>query len=235
MSFGDARVQRFAPAGLGQTKIHNRDWSGESVLHWAANPDLIALIGVSYRAASADQLIDLSQLSGIGRFKDKQDAFGIFGEVTWTLLPRLELTGGLRFQRDGQTRDGALAADDGPIDLDYDRAFHAWLPKVSLAYDLSGGVRVGALVQKAYNPGGVTLRFDTGAPDPFDAETLWDYELFARVSSASGRLSARANLFYYDIENAQRARSIVITAPTDRSLPLPTCSTYQRHAPGALS
>ena len=67
-------------------------------------------------------------------------------------------------------------------------------------------------MQKAYNPGGTTLRFDIARPDNFEAETLWDTELFARARLGPG-LNASANVFYYAMKNAQRAKAIDITGP----------------------
>ena len=61
------------------------------------------------------------------------------------------------------------------------------MPKVTLAYDVTPDFRIGAMVQKAYNPGGTTIRVDTLQPDEFKAERLWDYELFARGKFAGGR------------------------------------------------
>ena len=211
---GDTYIRRFAPSGLGQTRIKGRDWSAETILNWSPNVPLKGTLGASYRHANLDQLINLSQLSGIGTFEDDQSAFGVFGELVWSPLPRLHLTAGLRYQIDDQKRSGALETSAVPIPLDYDRRFRAWLPKLSVAYDLATDVRAGILVQRAYNPGGTTLRFDTGQPDNFDAEYLWDYELFARASFADGRLSLSANLFHYDIRDAQRALPIRIIAPT---------------------
>jgi outer membrane receptor protein involved in Fe transport len=124
------------------------------------------------------------------------------------MSPKTMLTAGLRYQRDRQRREGAL----GSIGLDYDRTFHAWLPKVSIAYDFGTALRAGAIVQRAYNPGGTTVRFDTGLPDNFEAETLWDYELFARAKLAP-RVTGQANLFYYDMRSAQRSKDIVIPSP----------------------
>ena len=143
-----------------------------------------------------------------------QAATGVFGEAKWSLSATAELTAGLRYQRDSKRRDGALGSASSTIDLDYQRSFRAWLPKLSLAFDVSPALRAGMLVQKAYNPGGTSLRLDTGQPDFFEAETLWDYELFARATLAGGKLKASANLFYYDIRNAQRAQPIVIVAPS---------------------
>src|SRR4029078_2344287 len=87
-----------------------------------------------------------------------------------------------------------------------------WLPKLSLAYDFTSTVRAGVPVQRAYNPGGTTLRFDIARPDNFEAETMWDYELFARARLGHA-ITASANLFYYDIHDAQRAKEIQIIGP----------------------
>jgi iron complex outermembrane recepter protein len=64
--------------------------------------------------------------------------------------------------------------------------------------------------------GGVSLRFDIGQADEYLAERLWDYELFARASPFDGALSATANLFRYDMRDAQRSRLIIVFAPGGR-------------------
>ena len=216
LSHGDARVQRFAPEGFGEIEIHNRDWAAEAVVRWVQGDRLQATGGLSHARVHADQVIDLSALSGTGEFDDRQDSTGLFGEVAWRFLPRATLTTGLRYQHDRQRRNGFLHGRTAPIPLDYRRSFDAWLPKLSLAYDFTPDLTFGALVQRAYNPGGVSLRFDIGAPDEYQAETLWNYELFARASLFGGALSGTANLFRYDMRDAQRSRPIVIVAPGGR-------------------
>jgi outer membrane receptor protein involved in Fe transport len=118
----------------------------------------------------------------------------------------------LRYQQDRQQRSGTFGAAQQEVALDYDRTFDAWLPKLSLAFDFSKAVRVGILAQRAYNPGGTTLRFDVGKADDFEAERLWDYEFFVRAQLPAG-LSMSANLFYYDMHDAQRLKSILVPAP----------------------
>ena len=216
LSHGDARVRRFAIPGLGVARIHYSDWSAESVVRWDNGDGIEATGGASYTNVDLDQVIDLSLLSGIGDFDDRQTGTGLFGEVAWRLFDRATLVAGLRYQRDRQERTGFLQGRTAPIPLDYRKSFDAWLPKVSIAYDFSRDLRVGALVQRAYNPGGVSLRFDIGAPDEYLAETLWNYELFARASLFDGALTATANLFHYDIRDPQRSRGITIIAPGGR-------------------
>jgi outer membrane receptor protein involved in Fe transport len=210
---GDSLVRRLAFPGAGQTRIDGRDWSAEAVFNWAPEGAVRLIGGLSHRHARLKQFIDLSVLSGLGRFRDWQDDTGVFGEASLAITPSATITAGLRSQHDRQKRIGSLGTEPSSIDLDYDRAFHAWLPKVSFAYDFSHNFRAGVLVQRAYNPGGTTVRFDTGQPDNFEAETLWDYEIFGRAVIAGGRLTADANLFYYDMRNAQRAEDIVVLGP----------------------
>lgn len=214
LTFGDSRVRRFAAPGLGETKTRIRDWSAESVLDWAPAESLRLVGGVSHSNVGLNQFIDLSQLAGIGEFDDRQHSTGLFGELSWKLVPQATLIAGLRYQHDRQQRTGVLAGASSAIDLDYDRSFQAWLPKLSVAYEFSTALTAGVLIQRAFNPGGTSLRFDTGAPDLFEAETLWDYELFARASLAREKLTATANLFLYDIRDAQRTQPIAIVAPT---------------------
>lgn len=211
---GDSNARRLAAKGAGQARIHGRDWSTEAVLHWASGDTVRAIGGVSRTHVALRQVIDLSILSGIGRFHDAQDGTGLFGEADVMLSSKTTLTAGIRYQQDRQDRAGALAAASSGelIPLDYERTFRALLPKLSLAYDFTPAVRAGVLIQKAYNPGGTTLRFDTGSADDFEAERLWDYELFARASLGR-RVTMSANLFRYDIRNAQRAEDIAIFAP----------------------
>jgi len=217
LSHGDAGVRRFAIPGLGVARIHYGDWSAEAVARWDNGNGIEATGGASHTLVNLEQFIDLSLLSGIGDFDDRQTSSGLFGEVAWRLFPRATLIAGLRYQRDRQQRVGFLQGRTAPIPLDYRQSFDAWLPKVSIAYDVTREVTVGALVQRAYNPGGVSLRFDIGEADAYLPETLWNYELFARASLFDGALSATANVFRYDMRDAQRSRPIsVVTSGGQR-------------------
>lgn len=211
----DRAIRRFAPSGLGQTTNNGSDWTAEVVLNWTPEGPLQIVGGASHTHVYLKQFIDLSRLSGtLGRFRDWQDGTGLFGEATLALAPRTTLTGGLRYQRDRQKRQGALGNGGYSVPADFVGKFDALLPKISLSHDFSPAFRAGVLVQKAYNPGGTTIRFDTGRPDNFEAESLWDYEIFTRTELEGGRFVASTNLFYYDMRNAQHSESIGIRTPS---------------------
>jgi iron complex outermembrane receptor protein len=213
LSYGDISITRFALPGLGQTQTHSTDFSVESVLHWDPTQSLQLLGGVHYLRSQLDQYINLSAVLGEGAFNDRQESLGLFGELEFQPVTRLSLTAGLRYQRDSQDRQGLLGAPGAGFPVDFDRTFDAWLPKFSASYKITSDLTVGALIQRAYNPGGTTLNFDTGGQDDFGAETLWNYEVFTRTSFAGGRATLSANLFYNDMSDAQRAQTRTYTVP----------------------
>ena len=215
LTAGDSEARRLARANFGQTINKGRDWSAEATLNWSPDGPFNIIGGVSHTYVRLKQYINLSLLSGsIGRFRDWQDGTGIFADASVKLSDRTTVTAGLRYQRDRQKRRGALTANSFEIPVDFIGKFDAWLPKVTVAHDISPQLRVGAMVQKAYNPGGTTIRVDTASPDEFRAESLWDYEVFARANFADGRATAEANVFYYDMREAQRSEGIIVRTPS---------------------
>ena len=219
LTAGDSTARRFAIPGLGQTRIDGRDWTAEAIFNWAPDGPVHLVGGASHNHVALKQFINLSLLSGsIGRFRDWQDGTGLFADVEYKLSPRTTVTAGIRYQRDRQKREGALTANGFIVPVDFIGSFDAWLPKLTFAYDVNPRLRLGAMIQKAYNPGGTTIRVDTSRPDNFKAETLWDYELFARGSLLDGSLGFEANLFYYDMRDAQRSKDILIFTPSGRRI-----------------
>jgi iron complex outermembrane receptor protein len=217
LTAGDSISRRLAIRDFGQTRNDGRDWSAETVLNWSPDGPFSLLAGASHNHIALKQFINLQLLSGsIGRFRDWQDGTGLFADATFAIAPKVTMTAGMRYQQDRQRREGELTATSFVVPIDFIGKFDAWLPKVTLAYDVNSDFRIGAMVQKAYNPGGTTIRVDTLQPDEFKAERLWDYELFAKGKFAGGRGIATVNLFYYDIRDAQRAEDIFVTTPSGR-------------------
>lgn len=221
LSYGKADVRRYPTPGLGDAVIDNRDFSFEPIIAWRA-PGLSLTGGLHTTRATLDQTIDLTALPSVlgrGDFTDVQNSLGLFGEGTIDLVPGIHLTAGLRYQRDRQVRRGALTGSRLNLNLDYDRTFSAWLPKISLAWDLSNAVRIGALAQRASNPGGINLNTGRARAEFFDAEQLWAFELFARTRLAGGKLLLSGNAFRYEMTNAQRTQTTFIVQPNGPAIP----------------
>ena len=213
---GDSVARRLAAAGFGQALNEGRDWSAEGVLNWSPDGPLRAVGGASRTPCAAEAVHQPVAARWLARAVPRRAGFG------WPVRRG-------EHRRDAaHDADGGAALPAGPAEArrgavdqlrgdpaDVDRTFHAWLPKLSVAHDFSSGVRAGLLVQRAYNPGGTTLRFDIARPDNFEAERLWDYELFIRARLGDG-LNATANVFYYDMRDAQRLKAISIFTPLGR-------------------
>jgi iron complex outermembrane receptor protein len=212
-SLGKGHYQRRAPHGFGQNDIHAHDASIESVLQWKGNGQFSAIGGVSYLSQTQHQFIDLTATPfGTGLFDDRQHSSGIFGEATWRATERLSVTAGARYQSDSKKRTGVVHTMPEQL-LDYDTTTSAFLPKISAAYDFTRDVRVGVLVQRAYNPGGVTMNPQAFRQVEFKPEYLWDYEAFVRAAALGGALNLNGNVFYNAMSNAQRGLFICVPAP----------------------
>lgn len=201
LTYADIAVRRLTIAGTGDARIDLTERSAEMILRYGeAGAPISGHAGVYLFDARQTERIDLTVFLGVGRFRDVQDSQGYFTEITARPASALTITAGLRYQRDHQNRQGSL----GPFIVNYDRTFDSWLPSASIAWAVSDRVTVGALAKRGFNPGGTTISFLTGEQNPFEAETLWNYELFMRGRSADQRFGYRANLFYTDYFNAQR-------------------------------
>ena len=212
---GDATIRRTAPPGFGVTAVKGRDYGLENIVTWRPNDTTTLLLGANWSRATLGQEIDLTAaLLGRGVFTDAQESLGLFGQAEWLPVPRLRLAAGVRYQRDTQDRTGLLGiGTPAPQALDFHRVFERILPRLSATWKLSDGVHVGALVQQAYNPGGVSLDARRRLVQTFEAETLWDYELFVRVADPAATLSGSLNAFYYDQANPQRTLQRQIVTP----------------------
>ena len=216
ISYGKAAVRRYAPPGLGEAEIDARDISIEPVIAWRSDRGLSLTAGLNYTRSRLDQTIDLSTFRpvlGTGAFADSQHSLGLFGEASVPLSPVLILTAGLRYQRDRQVREGGLTGSRLTLPLAYDRKFSVWLPKISLAWDVAPEISIGVLAQRAANPGGVNLNTAFARVETFEAERLWDVELFARARLDGGKLVLSANAFHYAMRDAQRSQTVAVVLP----------------------
>lgn len=211
---GDGLVRRFGLPGLGNTRVDTTDYSAETIVRWQPHGPLKLLGGVHYMTLRQRQFIDITGLRiGVGGFHDRQRSIGLFGEADWRPVARLSITAGLRYQHDTQDRRGQVGPVGPGITVAYDGRFDAWLPKLSLAYDVHPNVTLGLLVQRASNPGGTTVNLATRKQDDFDAEALWNFEAFLRASLARDRATLTVNLFDNEIHDAQRPQTIEFVAP----------------------
>jgi iron complex outermembrane receptor protein len=164
------------------------------------------LVGFYYDQDNND--IDASVDSDYPSMVSKTDreidgnAYAIFGQASYAILPQLSLVMGLRYESqemDFEDHVSGTVADNSWDDIS---------PKVALEYSFTPDVMAYASVSKGFRSGG----FNTYATDPeyttYDAEKLWSYELGLKSSLLDKRLTVNAAVFFMDIEDMQVNQSI---------------------------
>ncbi len=236
LQYSNGDVTRKAePWTNGGATIEYQDISNETRINFGTEDSTWSgIAGVYYSHVNADETL---YLRGVSDFDDTKQSLGLFSEATWRFAERWALTGGLRYQFDHIQRSGVAPGFAPGETLDFDETFDAILPKISLAYELTDNVTIGALVNRGYNPGGAGLRFATSSFYTFEPETMWNYELFARASLLDDRLMLSGNLFYSDQRDSQRVvpdylngrllGNVVVNAEKARSYGLEVSANYQ--------
>ncbi|MBV8519771.1 MAG: TonB-dependent receptor [Acidobacteria bacterium] len=145
------------------------------------------------------------------RFKQ----YALFGEATYSVNPRLDVTGGLRAynyrENRTQTFDG-IFADPGTTRGTSKAKGVA--PRVILGYKLSDNTRLNAQISKGFRLGGINDPLNVplctaqdlvtfGGRDTWKDEKLWNYEVGSKSTFLGGRGSFNAAAFYMDIRDLQ--------------------------------
>jgi len=143
------------------------------------------------------------------------DQFALFGEATFAVNDRLDLTGGLRYYDFSEDRvqvfDGIFA---DPIDSVGETSADGFAPRAIISYKVSDNTRVNAQISKGFRLGGINDPLNTPLCTPQDLaiyngfgtwedETLWNYEAGIKTSLLGGRGTLNASVYRMDIENLQ--------------------------------
>lgn len=168
------------------------------------------------------------------RYKYRQTA--IFGEATYGVTDKLDLTGGIRgysFKEDRtQTFDGTFAdtgTSSGSVKA------NGIAPRVMASYKLNDMTRLNGQISKGFRLGGINDPLNVPLCSPTDLvtfgghgnwkdETLWNYEIGSKSKIMDGRGSFNAAAFYSDIRDLQAtvtagtcSSRVVFNVPKSRS------------------
>ncbi len=142
--------------------------------------------------------------------------FAVFGEMSYDVTERLNLTVGARwfdFEEDRiLTFDGSFATRT--IDVPGETDSSGVSPRILARYDLNDDVMLNAQVAKGFRLGGINDPINTALCTPqdaatfggfneFDDEEVINYEIGAKTTAFGGRGTFNISAFYSDIENLQ--------------------------------
>jgi outer membrane receptor protein involved in Fe transport len=165
--------------------------------------------------------------------EDNTTSIAIFNETDISLANELTLSLGLRYNQEkreyksGTTnvREKDLSAADGvagyPVgttnglvdaglvgisqgaNVDKDKTFTEWLPKLGLSWNTTETITLGYTFSKGYRSGGSNLNPVQGEVYDYDEEVLSNHELAFRSVWLENRLVVNSNIFYIDWDNQQ--------------------------------
>lgn len=130
----------------------------------------------------------------------------LFGELTYALTDRLDLTAGARGAYDWSSINfkGLDFATFAPMSFRETASFNSFQPKVSLGYQLTDQVRLYGLISEGYKAGGFNHAVSFAADAlPYKPETAWNYEVGARTSLFGGLLTLSTALYHIDSRDKQ--------------------------------
>lgn len=124
----------------------------------------------------------------------KNKAIAGFGQLNYDITDALELTVGLRYDRDKRRQTSVFL---GQTDQ---QPFSAWQPKFSLSYKWSDDAMTYITAGRGFRSGG----FNQGSlsyPALYRAETNWNYEVGFKTSWLDRRLQLNGAMFWTDFDN----------------------------------
>ncbi len=153
-----------------------------------------------------------------------------YGDFTWAVNDRLELTAGARYTYDKKEIEASIDDSGGALGNNFNFEFFTngtvrnsgdwddFTPRLALSYELNDDVTLYASASRGYKSGGFAtfgydlqgqeVNDDGSAPDgtrpvEFDPEQVDSFEVGAKTRLAGNRLQLNASLFRYDYTDLQ--------------------------------
>ncbi len=138
------------------------------------------------------------------------EGYAFFGQATYTLFNKLDLTAGLRYDHEDKDMDhashlkfGGMVVPGSARKLIDSEDYQKWLPKFGVSYRWTPQIMSYASITKGYRAGGFNYYFIDPADVSFAPEFSWNYEVGAKSSWFDNRLILNAAMFYIDLKEQQ--------------------------------
>lgn len=161
-------------------------------------------------AAAGDPLLT-TLIPGREVIKDTYEQVAVYGEITYEVVDRLDLTLGARwFDEDVESTYDFIGSDVlAPISLsglDLRGKDSGVIPKIGLAYKLDRSKLLYALASQGFRSSGPNVIhsfFPTLGEDFVSSDSLWNYEIGTKTTWLDGHLQANVDAFYVDWRDIQ--------------------------------
>jgi len=159
----------------------------------------------------------------LGRTRTITRQSALFGELTYSLTPKLDVTAGGRwFRINTELTRRADGLFNGGLSNDFSKGSETgFSPKGSVSYKLTEHDLVYVSANKGFRPGGGNgfvptnnCAFDlatlglSNAPSTYKSDSLWNYEIGSKNSFLDGQMVVNASGYYIDWKNIQQSVSL---------------------------
>lgn len=210
--------------------VNDQDFTAAN-LYWAKEVIRDNQFSQEFRFTSPTNNGDWKWLGGLYGFHEKKDyylqmnypgfggvvedsrsdlntfGYAAFGQATYTMFSKLDITGGLRYDYEHSSID--FDRISAPVAINPDLSFNdsthsnAFLPKFQLAYHWTEEVMTYAGISRGYRSGGFNTGFSSVSDASFDPEYSWNYEIGTKTSWFDNRLVLNGAVFYIELDDQQ--------------------------------
>jgi iron complex outermembrane receptor protein len=148
------------------------------------------------------QFLDIYQYSN-----QETDSWAVFFEADYKLTDALTLTLGGRYTEDEKEsrQYGIVNTITDPFTSHPDQKWDEFTPRVGLSYNISDDMMLFATYSNGYRSGGFNGRVGNlvEAREPYDPETVDNFEIGIKSEWLENRLRVNANVFYLEYDDKQ--------------------------------
>ena len=148
------------------------------------------------------QFLDIYQYSN-----QETDSWAVFFEADYKLTDALTLTLGGRYTEDEKEsrQYGIVNTITDPFTSHPDEKWDEFTPRVGLSYNISDDMMLFATYSNGYRSGGFNGRVGNlvEAREPYDPETVDNFEIGIKSEWLENRLRVNANVFYLEYDDKQ--------------------------------
>lgn len=193
----------FQPINLfrstGQNTLETTSVEARIDSRWSEN--FTSLIGMFASNQTSDQtsatLVVPAGLTVPAFAKSDSDVWAIFGTAFWDIQPDLELTVGLRYDRQEIDFQSARNSNYEAEEVQ---------PRIALRKKLGNDAMVYGSIARGFRGGGTN---GPGAPNlTYDGDSVWTYEVGTKLNSVDRRFSLQGAAFYNDYKDIIAANSL---------------------------
>ena len=150
------------------------------------------------------------------------DSYAVFAQGAYAFTDRLSATAGIRYTEDRKQLQGEIADFPGSLTVtpvNRRDTFDATTPKIALDFQMTDDILTYVSIGRGFKAGGynsLLVADPIGFKTPFDAESVWAYEVGLKGEFFNRRLRTNVAAYFNDFSDIQQGAAV----PGSASFPI---------------